>query len=54
MRMGATAIVDAADNFAKNNPSRLEKEAMNVVRGAAFRRRQVQAPEGLVPAQNER
>src|SRR4051812_18374424 len=36
MRMGATAIVDAADSFAKNSPSGLEKEAMNAVSGAAL------------------
>jgi hypothetical protein len=33
--MGATAIVDAADSLAKNNPSGLENEAMNAVSGAA-------------------
>src|ERR1700722_17133294 len=34
-RIGATAIVDAADSLAKNKPSGLENEAMNAVSGAA-------------------
>src|ERR1700761_1486792 len=34
-RIGATAIVEAADNLAKNNPSGLENDAMNAVNGAA-------------------
>ena len=32
--MGATAIVDAADNFAQKRPSGLEKDAMKAVSGA--------------------
>src|ERR1700749_4355818 len=34
-RIGATAIVDAADSLAKNKPSGLENDAMNAVKGAA-------------------
>src|SRR6516165_7238148 len=34
--MGATASNDAAESFAQNNPSGLEYEAMNTVRGAAL------------------
>ena len=52
-RMGATAMVDAADSLAKNRPSGLEKEAMNAVSGAACEAREVQAPERLVPAQDQ-
>ena len=36
MRIGAIAMVDAADNLAQNNPSGLEYEAMNAVSGAAL------------------
>src|SRR5919112_5102411 len=34
-RMGAMAIVDAAESLAQNNPSGAENEAMKVVNGAA-------------------
>ena len=34
-RIGATAMVEAADSLAKNSPSGLENEAMNAVSGAA-------------------
>ena len=53
-RMGAIAIVEAAESLAQNRPSGAENEAMNVVSGAALRGRQVQAPERLVPAQDDR
>src|SRR5215212_10402160 len=35
-RMGAIAMVEAAESLAQNSPSGAEKEAMKVVRGAAF------------------
>src|SRR5882724_11457937 len=36
MRMGAMAMVDAAESLAQKRPSGLENEAMNAVRGAAL------------------
>src|SRR3979411_1521091 len=36
MRMGAMAMVDAAESLAQKSPSGLENEAMNAVRGAAL------------------
>src|SRR3954454_6251771 len=35
-RMGAIAIVEAAESLAQNSPSGAEKEAMNAVSGAAL------------------
>src|SRR3989442_15442030 len=36
MRIGAMAMVDAAESLAQKSPSGLENEAMNAVRGAAL------------------
>ena len=38
-RIGAMAIVEAADSLAQNSPSGLENEAMKVVSGAGVVRR---------------
>ena len=53
-RMGAMASVEAAESLAQNRPSGAEKEAMKAVSGRGVRGREVEAPERLVPAQDDR